>query len=68
MINPLAALGALSMLLQVVGDRNADAAVRRAGDRVDEAIAATCPKLKSLSAGRMGYSTSEVGDLVCEAL
>ncbi len=26
------------------------------------------PKLESLSAGQMGYSTSEVGDLVCENL
>jgi len=67
-INPLAAIGALSMLLTVVGDQKGDEAVRRAGERVDRAIAATCPKLKSMSAGRMGYSTSEVGDLVCEAL
>ncbi len=25
-------------------------------------------KLKSLAAGRMGYTTTQVGDLVCEAL
>jgi len=28
----------------------------------------TAHKLKSLSAGKMGYSTSEVGDLVVAAL
>ena len=25
-------------------------------------------KIKSLAAGKMGYTTKEVGDLVCEAL
>ena len=67
-INPLAAIGAMAMLLQVVGDIKDDAKVARAGDRVEAAIAKTCPKLKSMSAGRMGYSTTEVGDLVCQAL
>jgi len=67
-INPLAAIGAMAMLLQVVGDIKDDAKVARAGDRMEAAIAKTCPKLKSMSAGRMGYSTTEVGDLVCQAL
>jgi len=67
-INPLAAIGAMAMLLQVVGDIKDDAKVARAGDRVEAAITKTCPKLKSMSAGRMGYSTTEVGDLVCQAL
>lgn len=67
-INPMAAIGALAMLLQVVGDQKEAPAIRRAGDRVESAIAATCPKLKSMSAGQMGYSTSAVGDLVCEVL
>jgi len=31
-------------------------------------MAVTASKLKSLSAGKMGYSTTEVGDLVVEAL
>ena len=37
-----------------------------AADRVEQAIikALTSGKIKSLSAGRMGLSTSEVGDLV----
>jgi 3-isopropylmalate dehydrogenase len=60
-INPLAAIGALAMLLRQCGQE-------RAGDRVEEAIARTVPRLKSLSAGKMGYSTSEVGDLVVKAL
>jgi 3-isopropylmalate dehydrogenase len=28
----------------------------------------TANKLKSLAAGKMGYNTSQVGDLVCENL
>jgi len=67
-INPMAAIGALGMLLQVVGDIKGDAKAAAAGHRVEAAIAKTCPKLKTMSAGRMGYSTTEVGDLVCEAL
>lgn len=60
-INPLAAIGALAMLLQNSGQKVA-------GDRVEAAIKKTTPKLKSMSAGRMGFSTTEVGDLVVDAL
>lgn len=67
-INPIAAIGALAMLLRVVGAQKGDAAVERAGHRVEKAIVATCPKMKSQSAGKMGYSTTQVGDLVCRAL
>jgi 3-isopropylmalate dehydrogenase len=67
-INPIAAIASLAMLLRVVGAQKADAAIERAGERVEQAIIATCPKMKSQSAGRMGYGTREVGDLVCEAL
>jgi 3-isopropylmalate dehydrogenase len=67
-INPIAAIAAMAMLLRVVGDQKQAPAVTRAGDRIEEAIAKTCPKLKSMSAGQMGYSTSGVGDLVAESL
>ena len=60
-INPLACIGALAMLLQNSGQP-------AAGDRVEQAITQTTPKLTSLSAGKMGYNTSEVGDLVVKAL
>lgn len=60
-INPLAAIGALAMLLQNSGQK-------AAGDRVEAAIKKVTPKLKSMSAGRMGYSTTEVGDLVIDEL
>ena len=60
-INPLACIGALAMLLQNDGQK-------KAGDRVEHAIKHTTPKLKSMSAGQMGYSTSEVGDMVVDGL
>lgn len=61
-INPLAAIGAAAMMLDELGE--ADAA-----EAIDKAIAfVATEKLKSLGAGRMGYSTTEVGDLVAEAL
>ena len=58
-ICPLAAIGAVQMMLEHLGERDAAA-------RVEQAIvrALTSGKIKSLSAGRMGLSTSEVGDLV----
>ncbi len=60
-INPLAAIGALAMLLRQCGQE-------KAGDRVEAAIARTALKMKSQAAGKMGFSTTEVGDRVCEAL
>ena len=57
-INPLAAIAAVQMMLEQVGEE-------QAADLVDRAIAkVTSGKLESLAAGRMGYSTTEVGDMV----
>ncbi|UCD30763.1 MAG: 3-isopropylmalate dehydrogenase [Planctomycetota bacterium] len=67
-INPIAAIASLAMLLRVVGDQKGDQAVANAGQRVEEAIKKTCPKMKSQSANQMGFGTSEVGDMVCQAL
>lgn len=61
-INPLAAICAVQMMLENLGEAAAAAAVEKA------VIAVVRTKLKSLGAGRMGYSTSEVGDLVVEYL
>jgi 3-isopropylmalate dehydrogenase len=59
-INPLAAIGAMQMMLETLGEEKAAAAV-------DKAIRfVTANKLKSLAAGRMGYSTAQVGDLVAD--
>ncbi len=59
-INPLAAICAGAMMLETLGEETAAEAIESAVMEV------TGTKIKSLSAGRMGYSTSEVGDLVAE--
>ena len=59
-INPLAAIWSGAMLLQSLGEE-------KAGDAIVEAIGDTTPKMKSMAAGQMGFSTTEVGDMVAEA-
>ena len=61
-INPIAAIGAMSMLLEHSGQPAAAARVMKAIQIV------TGTKMKSQSAGKMGYGTREVGELVCENL
>ncbi len=61
-INPLAAICAGQMMLEQLGETEAGAAIERA------VITTVREKLKDLAAGRMGYSTSEVGDLVAGLL
>jgi len=61
-INPLAAICAGSMMLSELGEQAVADAIENA------AMEVTSTKLKSMSAGKMGYSTTEVGDLVVEAL
>jgi 3-isopropylmalate dehydrogenase len=59
-INPLAAVCSMQMMLETLGED--DAAVK-----VEDAVKyVTGEKLESMQAGKMGYSTSEVGDLLAE--
>jgi len=59
-INPLAAICAAQMMLETLGEEDA-------GGKIEDAVKfVTANKLKSMQAGRMGYSTSQVGDLVAE--
>ena len=60
-INPLAAICAMAMMLRSMG-------LESAGDKVEQAVMKITLKLDSMSAGKMGYSTTQVGDLVCKAL
>lgn len=59
-INPLAAICAGGMMLEHLGEEDASRIIEGA------VIEVTSKHLKSLAAGKMGYSTSEVGDLVAE--
>ncbi len=57
-INPLAAICAGQMMLEILGEK-------KAADRIERAVVTALEKdITSLAAGNMGLSTSEVGDRV----
>jgi 3-isopropylmalate dehydrogenase len=56
-INPLAAVCACQMMLEFLGEDEAAA-------KVEMSVTETIGNIKSMNAGEMGYSTSEVGDMV----
>ncbi len=61
-INPLAAICSGQMMLEHLGETDAAAAIEAA------VIKVVREKIDTLAAGRMGYSTAEVGDLVAAEL
>ncbi|HCZ03021.1 MAG TPA: 3-isopropylmalate dehydrogenase, partial [Verrucomicrobiales bacterium] len=61
-INPLAAICAGQMMLDSLGETEAAKCIE------DTVIRVTRENIKDLGAGRMGYSTTEVGDLVAAGL
>ncbi|MBN1646562.1 MAG: 3-isopropylmalate dehydrogenase [Spirochaetales bacterium] len=61
-INPLAAIASAGMMMEILGEQ-------KAADGIEKSIMhITGNKLKSMQAGKMGYSTTEVGDLVADNL
>jgi len=60
-INPMAAIGACQLMLETLGED-------KGASILEDAIESTLTKLEDMGAGRMGYSTSEVGDLVAETV
>ncbi|MBT9140018.1 MAG: 3-isopropylmalate dehydrogenase [Dehalococcoidia bacterium] len=61
-VNPLAAIGAAAMLLENIKETDAAA-------KVENSVIKICQShIKSMAAGKMGYSTQEVGDLVVKNL
>jgi 3-isopropylmalate dehydrogenase len=60
-INPIAAILAAQMMLDTLGEAEAAAAVEASTVRA-------IGRMKSMNAGQMGYSTSQVGDLVAGGL
>lgn len=60
-INPLAAIGACQLMLDTLGEHEG-------ANILEGAIVSTLGQLDDLGAGRMGYSTAEVGDLVAQAV
>jgi 3-isopropylmalate dehydrogenase len=61
-INPLAAICAGQMMLDFLGEHEAAQSIEKA------VIGVTREKVKSLAAGKMGYTTSQIGDLVASAI
>ena len=61
-INPLAAICAVAMMLDVLGELEASKAVERS---VMDAVAT---RIKSMAAGKMGCSTREVGDMIARGV
>jgi len=61
-INPLAAICAGQMMLDFLGETAAAKAIE------DAVIKITREKVKSLAAGKMGYSTTQLGDMVAQAV
>jgi 3-isopropylmalate dehydrogenase len=61
-VNPLAAICAAALMLGTLGEA-------AAATRIENAVKTVCAgHLQSLAAGKMGYSTAEVGDLVARYL
>jgi 3-isopropylmalate dehydrogenase len=60
-INPMAAIGACQLMLETLGEDHG-------AQILEQAIALVLTKLQGMGAGRMGYSTAEVGDLVAAAV
>ena len=60
-INPLSAILAVHMMLQVLGEE-------KAAEAVESSVVKAISKMKSMSAGQTGFSTSEIGDMVAEGL
>ena len=59
-INPLAAILAAGMMLDNLGEKDAAGAIEKAVTEL------TKTKIKGLAAGKMGYSTTEIGDMAAE--
>ncbi len=60
-INPMAAIGAAQMMLDILGEE-------KAAKDVETGMVSVMQRMKSMSAGKMGFSTTEVGDLVAKAV
>ncbi len=61
-INPLAAICCGIMMLEHLGEKEAADAIEKSVMHV------TANKMKDMGAGKMGYSTTEIGDLVAEGV
>ena len=54
-INPMSAIGAAQMMLEIIGEE-------AAADMIEAGMKKTLLKMTSMDAGKMGMSTTDVGD------
>ncbi|MEO0586019.1 MAG: 3-isopropylmalate dehydrogenase [Planctomycetota bacterium] len=66
--NPLAAIDTLALLLRETGRNKEDRELGKAGDLIANAVQKVTPKFTGKRLDRSGYSTTEVGDMVLDAL
>ena len=60
-INPLAAIAAAAMMLDGLGESNS-------AKKIENAMIKVMSKMKSMNAGKMGYTTTEIGDMVAKEI
>jgi 3-isopropylmalate dehydrogenase len=58
-VNPIAAIAAAQMMLEYLGEP-------KAAQAIEDGIKKTATMMQSMGAGRMGYTTTEVGDLAAK--
>jgi len=58
-INPMSAIGAAQMMLEIIGEK-------AAADMIETGMKKTLLKMTSMDAGKMGLSTTDVGDDVAQ--
>jgi 3-isopropylmalate dehydrogenase len=61
-VNPIAAILAAQLMLDTLGETHAAQLIEKAVMKV------LAEDLKEVAAGQMGYSTSQVGDLIVESI
>ncbi|HDS74173.1 MAG TPA: 3-isopropylmalate dehydrogenase, partial [Firmicutes bacterium] len=61
-INPIAAIAAAQMMVDTLGEHDAAKAFERA------IVHVVGEKMESMQAGRIGHTTSQVGDLIADAI
>ena len=66
--NPIAAIDSMGLLLREVGRIKGHAAAVQAGQKIGAAVQAVTPKFAGKSLDRSGYSTTEIGKMVVDAL
>ncbi|MEM0915520.1 MAG: isocitrate/isopropylmalate family dehydrogenase, partial [Planctomycetota bacterium] len=66
--NPLAAIDTLALLLKETARQKEDMTLAKAGDQIAAAVQKVTPNFTGKRLDRSGYTTTEIGDMVLDAL